>query len=551
LIPIKTDAWTLKYPAVAALAIPSPPFTTRTTPMRKNLPVTHQEYPVPTDRELISLTDTRGIITDCNDTFVEVSGFSRDELIGQPHNLVRHPDMPAAVFADMWETLKAHRPWMGIVKNRRKNGDHYWVDAYVTPVFEHGEVVGYESVRTYPARDRVEAAEKLYRTVNARGFRTPKFAPSLTERAATTAGVAACAAAGAVALLPPAAGLSVAGLVAIASAWLARRHVTGITAAATEARQVLHNPLLQRLYTDSSDELGQMRLALMMLKARQRTMLGRVSLSSSRLKVLATEVEQNANAAVEDVRYQQNETDSIATAMEEMSASITEVATNTAEASTLAHQADEEAAEGRRLLSASEAAIHELDETVARASEVIAQLSRDAEDIGRVTSVIHDIAEQTNLLALNAAIEAARAGEQGRGFAVVADEVRSLAGMTASSTQDIRELIERLQARTREVIGTVGQSKDLASGSVERIATASSALERILECVARVSRMNTSVAAAAEEQSAVSAEVSRNTHQIGELVKRSTDSSTRNLERSSEMRTLADDLEQMLNRFRA
>ena len=519
--------------------------------MRQNLPVTQHEYPVPADRELISVTDKGGVITDCNETFAEVSGFTRDELIGQPHNLVRHPDMPQAVFADMWAHLKAHQPWMGIVKNRRKDGDHYWVDAYVTPIFEHGEVVGYESVRTLPARDRVAAAEALYDEIRKHGFKAPRRHLALTGRLAVTAGGAALLGGVAATLIPGAAGVGAASVVAVGAAWLAHAQLRGIAGAAAAARQIIHNPLLQKLYTDASDELGEVRLALTMLNARQRTMLGRVSHSSTRLKSLATEVELNANAAVEDVQNQQRETDSIATAMEEMSASINEVATNTAEASQLSQQADGEAAEGKRLLGDSERAIHELDAMVAKASDVINELGRDAEDIGRVTSVIHDIAEQTNLLALNAAIEAARAGEQGRGFAVVAEEVRSLAGMTASSTQDIRDLIERLQTRTREVVATVSDSKALANGSVEKITTASAALEEILDCVNRVTRMNTSVAAAAEQQSAVSTEVSRNAHAIGELVKRSAEASTLNLERSSEMRGLADELEQMLNRFRA
>lgn len=518
--------------------------------MRVNLPVTQREYPVPDGKELISVTDTRGIIMDCNDAFAEVAGYTKDELVGQPHNLIRHPDVPPAVFADMWATLKNKKPWMGIVKNRCKNGDHYWVDAYVTPIFENGEVVGYESVRTVPDRDRVAAAEKMYADVNKRGFKTPKFQPSLPAQVGIAVVLSGLFAALATTLLPFPIGPAVAiGAVAVCT-FLTVRAVSGIHAAAHDAKKVIDNVLLQKLYTDSFDELGAVRLALKMLQARQRTMLGRVNLSSMRLRELAADVESNASATVEDVRNQQTEIDSIATAMEEMSASINEVAQNTAEASNLAHQADEEAKGGSDLLAESERAVAELDSTVEAAATVIAELGKDAEDIGRVTSVIHDIAEQTNLLALNAAIEAARAGEQGRGFAVVADEVRSLAGMTASSTQDIRDLIERLQSRTRQAITTVSQGKELANGSVVKIANAAESIQRILTCVESVTHMNSSVAAAAEEQSAVSTEVSRNTHQIGDLVKRTADSSSQNLERSSELSALASELQEMLNRFR-
>lgn len=122
--------------------------------MRINQPVTQQERTFSPDVKLISTTDLRGIIQHCNDDFVKISGFTRDELIGQPHNIVRHPDMPPLAYKIMWEHLKAGRPWMGLVKNRSKNGDYYWVDAYVTPVTEHGKVIGYESVRSCPSRQK-------------------------------------------------------------------------------------------------------------------------------------------------------------------------------------------------------------------------------------------------------------------------------------------------------------------------------------------------------------------------------------------------------------
>lgn len=118
--------------------------------MRKNLPITDNEKPFTGDDKLITVTDTQGNITECNDAFVAMSGFSRQELLGQPHNIVRHPDMPTAAFRVLWEHIKNGKPWMGIIKNRCKNGDFYWVDAYVTPITQQGKVVGYESVRSVP-----------------------------------------------------------------------------------------------------------------------------------------------------------------------------------------------------------------------------------------------------------------------------------------------------------------------------------------------------------------------------------------------------------------
>lgn len=134
--------------------------------MRKNLPITNSERTFSEDVKLISVTDLKGKILDCNSAFVEVSGYSKEELLGQPHNLVRHPDMPPAAFEIMWSQLNAGLPWMGLVKNRCKNGDFYWVDAYVMPITENGKTVGYESVRICPNRKDVARAEKLYRNIN-------------------------------------------------------------------------------------------------------------------------------------------------------------------------------------------------------------------------------------------------------------------------------------------------------------------------------------------------------------------------------------------------
>ncbi|RZI77840.1 MAG: PAS domain S-box protein, partial [Pseudomonas sp.] len=134
--------------------------------MRNNQPITQRERTFPAQQRLISTTNAKGVISYCNDAFVEISGFSREELIGAAHNLVRHPDVPAAVFAHMWQTLKQGLPWMGIVKNRCKSGDHYWVNAYVTPIFDNNQVVGYESVRVKPTAEQIRRAEGLYQRLN-------------------------------------------------------------------------------------------------------------------------------------------------------------------------------------------------------------------------------------------------------------------------------------------------------------------------------------------------------------------------------------------------
>lgn len=134
--------------------------------MRNNQPVTQREVTLSADNHLVSSTNLKGVITHCNDHFIRISGFSKEELNGSPHNLVRHPDMPTAAFADLWNTVKAGQHWMGLVKNRTKNGDHYWVDAYVTPLYEGDQIVGYESVRIAPSREQISRAEKAYKLLN-------------------------------------------------------------------------------------------------------------------------------------------------------------------------------------------------------------------------------------------------------------------------------------------------------------------------------------------------------------------------------------------------
>jgi len=130
--------------------------------MRHNGPVTHHEFQIGEGQTLVSTTDLKSRIQYCNPSFIEVSGYEREELIGQPHNMIRHPDMPAEAFRDMWTTIQGGNPWSGLVKNRRKNGDHYWVMANVTPVLEAGRIAGFMSVRTKPTREQVQQAEALY-----------------------------------------------------------------------------------------------------------------------------------------------------------------------------------------------------------------------------------------------------------------------------------------------------------------------------------------------------------------------------------------------------
>jgi aerotaxis receptor len=219
--------------------------------MKKNYPVTGKTRNYSQDVRIVSLTDTKGIITHVNQDFTDVAGFSHDELLKQNHNIVRHPDMPPAAFADLWNTLKQNQPWIGIVKNRCKNGDHYWVNAYATPVFENGKVAGYQSVRTQPRQEWVNRADKLYKSLQS--GKRPLFKwPALSMRSKYFAGLisltlfmAAMAFYGG-ASLPL---LTIATVVGAALSWgMSWRLTRSLVKAANEARAIYHNDVALLVY---------------------------------------------------------------------------------------------------------------------------------------------------------------------------------------------------------------------------------------------------------------------------------------------------------------
>ena len=217
------------------------------------------------------------------------------------------------------------------------------------------------------------------------------------------------------------------------------------------------------------------------------------------------------------VLEQKDEVDKVATAMTQMSATVHEVARNATEAAEAAQRADEETSKGKMVVSQAIEAIDLLANEVNEAAQVIHRLEQDSDEIGAVLDVIRGIAEQTNLLALNAAIEAARAGEQGRGFAVVADEVRTLAQRTQQSTQEIQNMIERLQSGAQDAVKAMEQGRSRAQVGVEQAAEAGTSLETIAQAVGTISDMNTQIATAAEEQSVVAEEINLNIVTISDM----------------------------------
>jgi aerotaxis receptor len=493
--------------------------------LKKNLPITDNEAWFREADRIISTTNLKGIITSVNDTFIRISGFSRDELIGFNHNVVRHPDMPPLAFENLWNTVKAGKPWIGLVKNRCKNGDYYWVHAYVSPIYEDNQITGYQSVRYLPSREQIKRAEKLYAQINKKDGKL-----GLIDRLCYRLHYGHRAFFSILVLILLALGIELATdrlslmqslLLALASipltsfaAYLLSRPLANMQSI---GKTIADNDLLAFVYSGNGKEAATVEYAMLMLQSKLNTAVGRLHHFSEFLCNVADSSSSAARRSDENVQKIQAEIEQVATAVNELSATVEEIARNATSTADKTLSTRSQVDEGNTTLSDAMSQITDLNQHVERTGEVINKLSQDFKNVDSVLRFIEEISEQTNLLALNAAIEAARAGEHGRGFAVVADQVRLLANQTKESTNNIKSLLTELDSDMISVIKDMEKSRSQMQHVLEKSEHLHGDLNRIQDSILTVTDMNTSIASAVQEQHSVVEEINHNIHSISEI----------------------------------
>ncbi|WKU18123.1 methyl-accepting chemotaxis protein [Advenella alkanexedens] len=474
--------------------------------MRKNLPVNDIETLVQDDQYLISKTDLKGRITYCNPAFVELSGFTREELIGKPHNIIRHPDMPELAFQDLWESVQNRKPWTGLVKNRRKDGGFYWVLANVTPIFQGNEVTGYASVRVKADSESIAKAEALYRQIN-NGEKIPY---TIKQGRKVPVGIRRIfAGAGRIFQKGFAPGLMRAGLLSVAGmlfpAWLAATQTQlpggnpalfGIMAlfifaivllslkmardirkpidgAADIIRQISAGNLSNNVHSIPKNEMGELYYYLDMMRKALIGISGEVMVGADANSRIVTALQKNSQTLAMQTEDQAASLQETAASLEELTVTVKQNAEN-------ARSANSIALEGLRVAENGSDKVNQ----VVRSMEEMNDSSRKIESI---VKIIEDIAFQTNLLAINASVESARAGEAGRGFGVVAAEVRNLSQKSSDAAKEIKSLVHAS-------VEDVTQSSRLAE-------EAGSVMKEIMDSVQGMVNIMAEISTASVEQS--------------------------------------------------
>ncbi len=475
--------------------------------MRVNLPVSNTEYPIGDNTLILSTTDTKGRITHVNQTFLEVSGFSEDELIGKAHNIVRHPDMPPEAFSDLWKTLQAGKPWTGLVKNRRKNGDFYWVLGNATPLIENGNVVGYLSVRTKPSRQLVEKIAPIYRQIldgKAKNLKIENggvvridFFGNISALSQMTLGkrialylslptLLLLSAAGAgwwgltqATVIPwlinfiSVTGISGVLLMCVVGFLIRQNTLKPLNKAIEISNTLAAGDLQTRITNEYSDEFSVLIKSLTQMGINLRATVSDIRNSAESVRQASSEIASGNLDLSQRTEEQASSLEETASSMEELTSTVKQNADNARQANQLSASASSIALKGGQMMN--------------NVVHTMSSISDSSNKIASIINVINSIAFQTNILALNAAVEAARAGEQGRGFAVVATEVRNLAQRSAAAAKEIKCLID--------------DSVEKVENGTKLVDAAGKTMEEIVSSIKHVADIMSEITAASQEQS--------------------------------------------------
>ncbi len=517
--------------------------------MRNNQPVTGIEALMRDGESIVSKTNLKGIIAFCNPYFVEISGYSEQELLGAPHNILRHPDMPAAAFADLWASIKAGKQWTGMVKNRCKNGDHYWVRANVTPLIENNQVTGYLSVRTKPQRAEIDQADALYRrwqageeqhlTIQQGELIDTSWLGKLKRwryaAASLKMGLALIICFSVNLLwffqLWQIQGFSWFNLLALAlacSAMLGIWHFTmsqfiaPIDHALQATKAMAGGDLSKSSQGNNFSEFGQLLLALNQLNVNLIAMIG--------------DVRSNVVGIVRGTQEIAAGNMDLSSRTETQAQSLQKTASNMMQFAEIVQQNHANSQQANQIAESTSDLANQAGAMVQQLGQTMLDISEAARRIENIISLIDGIAFQTNILALNAAVEAARAGEQGRGFAVVASEVRNLAQRSASAAKEIKSLID-------DSVNQVGQGNQIVKQTGQL-------MQQLLAAVTQVSQTIHEISQATQEQSKGIHEVNQSIHHIDEITQQNTAMVEESAAAAANLANQARQLEQAVDVFK-
>ncbi|EPA0111465.1 methyl-accepting chemotaxis protein [Enterobacter ludwigii] len=453
--------------------------------MRNNTPVTQNEYLLNEGSTLMSTTNTHSHITYANSAFIDASGYKEESLLGEPHNLIRHPDMPAEAFGDMWFTLQQGETWTGLVKNRRQNGDHYWVRANVTPVYQNETLTGYISVRNIPSREEIAVSEKRYEKVRNNELKHHRFYKglfvrhglfsfaSLFKRLSTSKrihlGIAITALFACLQLfifadrIVESVGLAL--LFIALAVYLHAQIAKPVKSIVQQMQRVVSGRKADYYHFDRVDEIGLMMRMVNQSGLNLHSLVDDVGAQISGISTISQQVAKEGMALQTRTEETADFLQQTASAVEEIASAVQQTAETAKDAILMADRTRTSAHRGEAMMK----------ETIGMMQSV----SQDNSQIVDIISVIDRIAFQTNILALNAAVEAARAGDAGRGFAVVAAEVRNLAQHSATAAKEIKTLIEKNVSSVNAGVEKVEQTESQLTVMIGNVMEMSSLIKEI------------------------------------------------------------------------